>query len=76
MKGRVYSFRNENNELVKFTVKDLINIDNVDYVLMCPEDDPSIIDVYKFSTVNGNEALELIEDENILKSIRETSKVM
>lgn len=76
MKGRVYSFRNENGELVKFTVKELINVDNTDYVLMSPIDDSSKTDVYKFSTINGGEALELIDNEKELNHIRESSKVI
>ena len=76
MKNKVYSFRNEDGELVKFTVKEMVNVINNDYVLMSPENDSSKIDVYKFSTINGSEALELIENETELSSIREVSKVI
>ena len=76
MKNKVYSFRNEDGELVKFTVKEMVNVNNNDYVLMSPENDSSKIDVYKFSTINGSEALELIENEAELSSIKEVSKVI
>lgn len=76
MKGKVYSFRNEDGELVKFTVKELLTVNNNDYVLMSPENDTSKIDVYKFSVINGTEALELIEGENELSSIKEASKII
>lgn len=76
MKNKVYSFRNEDGELVKFTVKEMVNVNNNDYVLMSPENDSSKIDVYKFSTINGSEALELIENEDELSSIKEVSKVI
>ncbi len=76
MRNKVYSFRNEDGELVKFTVKEMLNVNNNDYVLMSPENDPSEIDVYKFSTINGTEALELIENESELSSIKEASKVI
>lgn len=76
MKGRIYSFTNEDGNTVKFTVKELISIDKTDYVLMSPINDSSKTDVYKFSTVNGGEALELIDNENELNLIRESSRVI
>lgn len=76
MKGKVYSFRNEEGELVKFTVKEFLTVNSNDYVLMSPEEDTSEVDVYKFSIVNGNEALELIEGEDELSAIKEASNII
>ncbi|KMT20969.1 DUF1292 domain-containing protein [Clostridium cylindrosporum] len=76
MKGKVYSFRNEHGELVKFTAKEFLTLNGSDYVLMSPEDNTSEIDVYKFSIVNGGEALELIDNEDELTKIKEVSKVI
>lgn len=76
MKGKVYSFRNEEGELVKFTVKEFLSVNSSDYVLMSPEDNTSEIDVYKFSIINGSEALELIDDEGQLAPIKAASKIL
>lgn len=74
MPNKVYSFRNENGELVKFTVKEFLQLNDNEYILMSPENDTSHIDVYKFNYTNGKEALELVEDENDLSRIKSLSK--
>ncbi|MEG0641543.1 MAG: DUF1292 domain-containing protein [Clostridium sp.] len=76
MKAKIYSFRNEDGELVKFTAKEFLSVNGSDYVLMSPQDDTSKVDVYKFSVINGTEALELIEGDAELNPIREASKVI
>ncbi|WP_125153003.1 DUF1292 domain-containing protein [Clostridium rectalis] len=76
MQGKVYSFRNENGELVKFTVKEYLELNKNEYILMSPENDKSHIDVYKFNYSHGNEALELVEDEQELSKIKSLSKVI
>lgn len=72
MPSKTYSFRNEDGELVKFTVKEYLTINKNDYVLMCPENDPSDIEVYKF----GKDMLELVENDQELQTVKSTSKVI
>ncbi|WP_027632149.1 DUF1292 domain-containing protein [Clostridium hydrogeniformans] len=72
MKNKIYSFRDENGNLVNYTVKEHLLINKNDYVLMCPENDASHIEAYKFT----NDSLELIENEKELSMIKSISKVM
>jgi len=76
MNKKVYSFRNEDGDLVKFTVQEYLSLNHKDYVLMSPEEDKSLVQVYKFNFQNGNESLELVENDNELSQIKSVSKVM
>ncbi|WP_034867805.1 DUF1292 domain-containing protein [Clostridium lundense] len=76
MSRKVYSFRNEDGELVKYTVKEYVQLNENEYVLMAPEEDSSDISVYHFNYTGGNERLELVEDEKELSRIKSLSKVM
>lgn len=72
MKGKVYSFRDEDGNLVNYTVKEHLLINKSDYVIMCPENDTSHMEVYKFT----DDALELVENQTELSSVKSASHIM
>lgn len=76
MSAKIYSFRDEEGHLVKYTVKERLLIDQKDYVIMSPEDNSSSMEVYRFNFENGNESLELVENQTELSKIKSISKVM
>lgn len=76
MSRKVYSFRNEDGELVKYTVREYVQLNENEYVLMAPEADSTDIQVYHFNYTGGTECLELVEDEKELSRIKSLSKVM
>lgn len=43
---------------------------------MSPQVDTSQIEVYKFNFINGNEALELVENDEELNKIKSLSKII
>lgn len=76
MSAKTYSFRDEDGNLVTYTVKEMLAIDKQEYVVMAPETDRSSLEVYKFSMQNGNECLELVDNQQELSKIKSVSKVM
>ncbi len=74
--NKVYSFMNEKGDLVNYTVKEYLSLNNTDYVLMSPENNASLIEVYKFTFENGNEALDLVNNEKELTAVKSASKVI
>lgn len=76
MKDKVYSFRNENGDLLSYIVKEQLSVNSNDYILMTPEKNKSKIEVYKYNYDENNEALELVEDEKTIKMLKTISKVM
>ncbi|MBV1819296.1 DUF1292 domain-containing protein [Clostridium cochlearium] len=76
MASRTYSFRDEQGNLVKYVVKEYLSLNENEYILMSPEVDTSQVEVYKFSFINGDEALELVENNEELNQIKSASKVI
>lgn len=76
MPSRTYSFRDEQGNLVKYVVKEYLSLNKNEYILMSPEVDTSQVEVYKFDFINGNEALELVENNEILDKIKSLSKII
>ncbi|MBU5270264.1 DUF1292 domain-containing protein [Clostridium cochlearium] len=76
MASRTYSFRDEQGNLVKYVVKEYLFLNENEYILMSPEVDTSQVEVYKFSFINGDEALELVENNEELNQIKSASKVI
>lgn len=72
MAGKVYSFKDENGCIVKYTVKEHLAIGKNEYVIMVPENDTSHMEAYRFS----NEALELVEDSDELSKVKNASFTM
>ncbi|AVP55467.1 hypothetical protein K144313037_16150 [Clostridium tetani] len=76
MPSRTYSFRDEQGNLVKYVVKEYLSLNENEYILMSPQVDTSQIEVYKFNFINGNEALELVENDEELNKIKSLSKII
>lgn len=76
MASRTYSFRDEQGNLVKYVVKEYLSLNKNEYILMSPEVDTSQVEVYKFNFINGNEALELVENNEVLDKIKSLSKII
>lgn len=76
MKDKVYSFRNENGDLLSYIVKEQLSVNSNDYIIMTPEKNKSKIEVYKYNYDENNEALELVDDEKTIKMLKTVSKVM
>ncbi|GAA0725648.1 hypothetical protein GCM10008905_21320 [Clostridium malenominatum] len=76
MSAKTYSFRDEDGNLVNYTVKEMLAIDKKEYILMAPETDRSSVEVYKFSMQDGNECLELVDNEQELSKIKSASKII
>ena len=74
--SKIYSFKDENGDVVKYTVKEHLLVNQTDYVVMSPENNVSGLEVYKFTMEDGNESLELVESENELSMIKAQSKIM
>ncbi|MEW8954917.1 DUF1292 domain-containing protein [Clostridium sp.] len=72
MQNKFYSFRDEDGNLVNYTVKEHLLMNKNEYVLMCPENDTSHIEVYRFA----DDSLELVDDDKELSMIKSISKVM
>ncbi|MBU5314666.1 DUF1292 domain-containing protein [Clostridium bornimense] len=76
MSNKVYSFRNENGDLLSYIVKEQLSVNSNDYIIMTPEKNKSKIEVYKYNYDENNEALELVDDEKTIKMLKTVSKVM
>ncbi|CDM68689.1 hypothetical protein CM240_1531 [Clostridium bornimense] len=76
MKDKIYSFRNENGDLLSYIVKEQLSVNSNDYIIMTPEKNKSKIEVYKYNYDEDNEALELVDDEKTIKMLKTISKVM
>lgn len=74
--NKTYSFRDENGELIKYTVKEHLLINQKDYVIMSPESNTSDLEVYKFTMDSDGESLELVENDKELSMIKSQSRVM
>ena len=74
--NKSYSFRDENGNLVKYTVKEHLLINRNDYVIMSPENNTSDLEVYKFTMDADGESLELVENDKELSMIKSQSKIM
>lgn len=69
---KVFSFRDENGNLVRYKVKEHIKVENNEYVVMCPEDNSANYEVFRFES----EDLELVEDSEELAKIKAISKLL
>lgn len=76
MKDKVYSFRNENGDLLSYIVKEQLSVNSNDYIIMTPEKNKSKIEIYKYNYDEDNEGLELVNDEKTIKMLKTISKVM
>lgn len=76
MPSKTYSFRDEQGNLVKYVVKEYLSLNENEYILMSPQVDTSQIEVYKFNFINGNEALELVENNDELTKVKSLSKII
>lgn len=72
MEGKVYSFRDDDGNLVNYTVKEHVLVNKQDYVVMCPQNDSSHMEVYKFT----DDSLELVESQNELSKVKSASHIM
>lgn len=76
MKDKIYSFRNENGDLLSYIVKEQLSVNSNDYIIMTPEKNKSKIEIYKYNYDENNEGLELVDDEKTIKMLKTISKVM
>ncbi|MBU5593300.1 DUF1292 domain-containing protein [Clostridium sp. MSJ-4] len=76
MKEKTYAFKNENGDLINYNVKEYLSINQNDYVVMCPENNTSQIEVYKFHLENGNEYLDIVDNKAELDKVKASSKVI
>ncbi|WP_315118364.1 DUF1292 domain-containing protein [uncultured Clostridium sp.] len=76
MSAKSYSFKDENGNSVKYNVKEFLSVDKKEYVVMSPEDNAANLEVYKFSMQDGNECLELVENEQELSQVKSASKLI
>ncbi|MBU5483413.1 DUF1292 domain-containing protein [Clostridium sp. MSJ-11] len=76
MSVKSYSFRDEDGNLVKYNVKEFLSVNKKDYVVMSPENNISNLEVYKFSMQDGNECLELVDNEQELSQVKSVSKLI
>ena len=67
MKDKIYSFRNENGDLLSYIVKEQLSVNSNDYIIMTPEKNKSKIEIYKYNYDENNEGLELVDDEKTIK---------
>ncbi len=72
MAEKVYSFTDEDGNVVRYKVKEQLSLNQNDYLVMCPENDNAHMEVYKFT----EEALELVENPKELTMIKSASHVM
>ena len=71
MKDKVYSFRNENGDLLSYIVKEQLSVNSNDYIIMTPEKNKSKIEIYKYNYDEDNEGLELVNDEKTIKMLKD-----
>ena len=76
MKDKIYSFRNENGDLLSYIVKEQLSVNSNDYIIMTPEKNKSKIEIYKYNYDENNEGLALVDDEKTIKMLKTISKVM
>ncbi|MCI6277689.1 MAG: DUF1292 domain-containing protein [Clostridium sp.] len=69
---KVFSFRDENGNLVRYKVKEHVEVGNKEYVVMCSEDNDINYEVFRFES----EDLEFVEDSEELAKVKAASKVL
>lgn len=69
---KVFSFRDENGNLVRYKVKEHVEVGNKEYVVMCPEDNDINYEVFRFES----EDLEFVEDSEELAKVKAASKIL
>ncbi|MHC1681605.1 MAG: DUF1292 domain-containing protein [Clostridiaceae bacterium] len=74
MSNQVVSFKDEQGKSVKYEIRDQLLVNGREYILMSPEEDKSEVSVYKLSFNNGQEELDLIENEKEVTMIKSVSK--
>lgn len=74
MSNQVVSFKDEQGKSVKYEIRDQLLVNGREYILMSPEEDKREVSVYKLSFNNGQEELDLIENEKEVTMIKSVSK--
>lgn len=69
---KVFSFRDENGNVVKYKVKEHVEVGKNEYVIMCPENNCANYEVFRFA----EDELDLVEDSEELSRIKAVSKVL
>lgn len=69
---KVFSFRDENGNLVRYKVKEHVEVGNKECVVMCSEDNDINYEVFRFES----EDLEFVEDSEELAKVKAASKVL
>lgn len=69
---KIFSFRDENGDLVKYKVKEHLKVGDKEYVVMCQEGNDTNYEVFRFEA----EELEFVEDSEELAKIKAVSKML
>lgn len=73
MPNKIVNFRDEDGNKVQYEIRDQVLVNRREYIIMSPTTDSSQVDVYKLSFNQGQEELELIENEKELNMVKSVS---
>jgi len=73
MPNKIVNFRDEDGNKVQYEIRDQVLVNRREYIIMSPTTDNSQVDVYKLSFNQGQEELELIENEKELNMVKSVS---
>jgi hypothetical protein len=68
------SFRDENGDKIEYKILDQVLVNSAEYVLMCPVNDESSVEIYKIKfDKHWNESLEEVESQDIINQVKQTA---
>ncbi|MBK1813454.1 DUF1292 domain-containing protein [Clostridium sp. YIM B02505] len=71
---KIMSFRDENGNKIDYKILDQVLVNSAEYVLMCPVDDESSVEIYKIKfDKHWNESLEEVENQDIINQVKQTA---
>lgn len=74
MPNKIVAFRDEEGNRVQYQIRDQLLVNRHEYLLMSPTNDESAISVYKLSFNQGQEELELIENDTEINMVKSVSQ--
>ena len=71
---RIMSFKDEDGNKIEYKILDQVLVNSAEYVLMCPVDDESSVEIYKIKfDKHWNESLEEVESQDIINQVKQTA---
>jgi uncharacterized protein YrzB (UPF0473 family) len=73
---RIMSFTDEDGNKVEYKILDQVLVNSAEYVLMCPVNDESSVEIYKINfDKHWNESLEEVENPDIINQVKQRAHI-